>query len=482
MSWLVCTDAAARDLARLLTRGEEVSEGDLDVALTGRAAVLDLVGAVHEGLTGAGGHGHSPRAGDLDAHPARLMGHLLAQQPRPPGTRALSDALAHPAATATGALWAGVAGHAVVAGHDWAGSNPSSRPTGAQAWTAVTANAALAEAVTLLDPVLAASAAAAGRPLLAEQLTEAAWSGLAGAAGAVREVAGRGLRPPLLDVVPAPSNTLVPVRQLSDLPAAVDRLGHLLATSRSLGPVDVQRVARAMAVTSVHTARLLADTLGYPAPPGRLVVVEGLVEHGGLLARAAARPARTETLFPSNPRPLMQAQVLTRYLGPLDQGAPRAAAGSVTPGRDAAVLLECARSLAAATGQLHLVAQREVAGRRWLVPQWRQNTRNRLDWVTPTGDAPAPPLVTGLAGAARHGAALGGAVAAVVPPLPLHVLQAKRAAEVAHQGMPGVEALGAAVAGHRAGHRAGLRPSTPALPVRPRPVARPERPRQDRDR
>jgi hypothetical protein len=456
MSWLGSSEATSRDLARLLVHGGGVHPGELDTALTARAAVLDVTAAVHQGLTG--GASGTARVADLDADPVRLLGRLLVDQPRPATTTSVTDALAGPAATAVGGLWRDVARHAVIAGSDWDGADPTTRPAGARAWTAVAATAALAEAVGRLDADLAASAVTAGREKDAELLTRGAWSGLSGTAAAVRALAERGDLPAPGDVAPAPSRGVVPVRTLADLPAATDRLAHLLATTKAISPRDVQQVVRAHARTTMAAAALLVATLPHPAPPQRLAVVESLVEHAHTLRAAGDRPRRTESVFPSDHRPLAQATEVARYLALAGAGA---STGTASPGRDAAVLVEYARAAAGVSAALARTARRQVQAHRWLVPPG-EDSRSRLVWTRTTPETPAPPLLTALDKAGDHGRALAAAAAAA---------GWSRGADqgaVAARGMPGTEALTAALAAARAAQG---RPSSPAAAVGYRPPA-----------
>jgi hypothetical protein len=223
-------------------------------------------------------------------------------------------------------------------------------------------------------------------------------------------------------------------------------------------------------MTSMRASALLDAVLPHPVPPERLAVAGHLAEHAQVLARAASRPGRAETVHPSDPRPLAQAAEVARYLA---AAGPDAATGRGTPGRDTGVLLEYARSAAAVTVALEATARRQFAARRWLVPAG-EDSRSDLVWVATTKQTPEPPLLAALGRAGDHGRGLAAAAAAALP------ARGPGQAAAAARGMPGTEALTAALAAARAAQG---RPSVPSAAVGYRPPAAPPgRSREGRSR
>ena len=464
MSWAAATDAASRDLAWLLVAGGEVPKGDLDAALHARRAVLDLATVVHRGLTVTAPDSAPVTATDAEAEAVRAVWRLLGHQPRPVPARAVTDVLAYSPASPAGGKWHDVARHAVLATHHWQSSDHATWPAARQGWTAVARTAALVEAVSLLDADLARAAGTAGRHDDAEALARARWSGLAGACATVRDLTGREPLAPLGDVAPTPRRALVAVRTLADLPPAATRLAHLLATTASLHPADVQLIAHAQARTSAGAARLLLQRTPHPAPRGHVDVAEALTGHAGALASAGSRPGRAESVHPSDPRPLAQATAIARYLA---TAGPDATTGPATPGRDAAAVLAYASAAAGATLALERAARGQMSAGQWLVPAG-EDSPSTLVWIRPDRFTLDPPLLDALARASHSARVL----AAAAPSAPNAA--ASTATAVAMQGMPGVQALAAALTGR------GARPSPATSPAAGcRPSRAPARPRRD---
>ena len=466
MSWSQSTDDTARDLARVLVTGGGVREPDLDVALTARAAAVDLAATVTGGVRGAGNDtdlAHRQRVGDLDADPVRLFAQLLAAQPHlPRASVALTETLQEVGITGAGQAWRGMARHATVAAHEWSTAYPASGlPADAQ-WSAVARVAALTEGVLALTPDLAASAAAAGRPEIAQSLTGAAWSGLASTARAVQDLAARGPLPEVELTAPA-TRAVLPVRSLADLAPAAERLRHLVATTESLTPKDLQLVAGVHARTSATAARLLAVAAIGPAAPRLRPVVQGLARHARDLTDAVQRPRRVEGLYPGDPRPLAQAAEINRFVSSLTAGKIQAPSG-----RHAGALVEFAKTAPEATAALADAAREQLAARRWVVPAGEHHGRDAFwatyDFVVPTAITPTPPLVTALDAAVAGGRDLADAARVARPPA------AVAAAAVAGQGTSGAKELAAALAAHRTAQaQTRTRPAYPAQAAGYRP-------------
>ncbi len=109
----------ARRLYTVARTEEPVSGVDLDIALSARRGLLDLLSTVHTDLTGIGATTAPAHPEDLEIHPVAALGQALRRHPRPPGHLSPTDvALARPTGPA-GEAWQRIARHTLLARHIW---------------------------------------------------------------------------------------------------------------------------------------------------------------------------------------------------------------------------------------------------------------------------------------------------------------------------------------------------------------------------
>jgi len=472
MSWREETEATARHLARLLARDGHVTAADLDAALTGRRAVLDLARTIHLDLTGLGSGSAAPTLEGLVEHPLRALGQLIHRQPRPHPQLPLSVITARSSTDATGKLWKRVAVHASLAEHHWRAALPGSRPRGDHAWSALDHVAALAQAVNTLDRHLAASAQHAERPELAEQLRQAAGSGLGTAAAAARALAAAGPLPDVADLRQPPTRQLLTVRDVTEVAPALRNVADQLLAVRHVSPGHLQMVTGFTARAALHAAVLAEAAAPHRGREWAPELAAALHEHGTHLTAVSATPRRTETVNPSDPLPLAQATEVARWL----TSHPATPVGA-TPGRDLATAREVALAAAGLTEVLDVVARRHLDGGLWVVPsEGAWSAAQPYDWKFSGPTVTVPPLVRGLTEGAEHAAELRETATAVGgPPAPAPT----SAVAVAQQGMPSTRDLAAALSAtaETSGRpsRPGIaaaRPRTPAAMTHGAPVER----------
>lgn len=457
MSWREETEATARHLARLLARATPVQPVDLDAALIGRRAVLDLAATVHLDLTGLGSGTAAPTLAGLAEHPVRTLGQLIHRQPRPHPDLPLSQVVASSTSDATGKLWERVAVHASVARHHWMTALPASRPSRDAAWSALDHTAALVHAVTALDRGLAATAQAAGRPGVAQDLHQASSAGLSAAAAAVRTLAAAGPLPDVTDLRQPPTRRLLPVRDVTEVTPALRNLHEQLLAARHMSPAHVQLTAGVLARVALHAAVLAETAAPHRGGEWGPELAASLHEHGSHLVTAARTPRRTETITPGDPLPLAQATEIVRWLT-----AHPARPSLATPGRDLATARDIALATSNLTQVLDLVARRHHDDGQWVIPsEHAWSSALPYDWRFSSPSAPTPPLVRDLTVAAEHATTLRHSAVPTIP-------ATTTAAATARQGMPSTADLAAALQGHE---NAAARPRRPGLAALSRPSA-----------
>jgi hypothetical protein len=253
-AWEVGLGRTADALTELVAhrRGGTTPPLDLDVAITGRAAVLACAGTVLRDL--------APRTflpppagwlvpmGLLDRDPLRALGIALMHRPRPALRRSPSELLdaAAPHRGVT-AAWAATGREALLADRAWSARATRMLPPD-DAWRAVEGIASMVEAVAVLDHDLAA--VAKGRADIASVLDAGQGLGLiarrvgdlaADPVDRARDVEAeprprRGKRPSF--TTPAPL-----VAQPPDLIAQARRLPALLGSAAELSPAHIRGAA-----------------------------------------------------------------------------------------------------------------------------------------------------------------------------------------------------------------------------------------------
>ena len=349
------THQLAVHLARLLAApGAPLDETGYHQALLARGTTLALARDVHQQVVGSG---QGPSTTRIWGVVSALSKHLSDHQGLTSGL-SVTQVLAATSATPAGEKWRHAARYALLADHDWReGRHPAWAP--ARAWAALADAAALTEAVATLDHDLARTAKSLGRDSDAAVLRRSAASGLRGAAVEAQALARFG---PLAAVHisstrPAPGQ-IVMVGSDADLPAAGSQLFTALTGAAHLRPEHAVQIALGQA----RGAAVLASALG-TAPAavndrGVQQLATALQEAARTLGQVATAPGRTASLGLGDPRPLMQAGELLRYLVRPDGGRRR----------DTGALVDYARTVPDVVTALFNVARRQTTEGHWLVP------------------------------------------------------------------------------------------------------------------
>jgi hypothetical protein len=435
--------SAVAALARLAVHGSDhLTEGELDLALIGRAAVLDLLGTVHRDLTGIKPRRGRLTAADIQAHPVAALAAVLQHHPRPRPDRAPSEALTQAVLSPPGQAWRDVARHGILADHAWTTGPPMTRD-GEQAWAGIADVAAIAAVLVDLDADLAQAAARLpGRRTVADALAQGASAGLALAARETAALAAAGPLPPQ-GAQPTPSGNRVVVRAMDPrtVVAAQHQLSALLRTAEHLHPERLQliTIGHLRAVTS------LAAALEAGGDDARLLADE-LKHHARLLRGAAARRGLAASVYGSDPLPVRQAAELYQALH-----QPRDAIGRIAA--DPALSRDFAAALADTTRALADTADRHLAGGTWLV---QVEVDEAVTWQPSTSWHAIPPPFQALRAAAVHAA---------------HLVPALSVAEpaAAQRPGPGPAPRQALAPAPFIALRSARRPPSPAIP--PLPVA-----------
>ena len=388
-SWDDAIRNTAAALAALATApdrrtGWGLRAADLDVAITGRAAVLAGAAVVLAHLAPRSRqpdpYGRRDLLAITDRDPVHALGLVLRDRGRAPASRSPSELLdaAAPGGQAT-RTWAAAGCHALIADRIW--TLQPRHLDGEHAWHVVEQVAALTELVAVLDPALRQAATATGRldvtayldrcdglRLVAHEVTTLA------AAPGQRDTPAPGVasRPGIR--APEPRRVLTP----TDGPTAVAATRRLTAILRDTTTLDPQQV-RALATVGRDLAVLAAasgatTSNGGEATGGELgpqlgelaVCLNQIVMHRHGEASLVGRQA------PALDYQLRELATYTRH----------AFAGRA-PRPDPADATRLAARLPPLVDALGEQARAEVAARRWAVPDRGEHTHLRYVIASP---------------------------------------------------------------------------------------------------
>jgi len=358
------------------------------------------------------------RLADLALNPVGVLHTLLHRDPGP-------LTLSPPARTAADVTetandhWKRLGDAAEIVTHEWASSDPTSRPTGEQAWTRIADVAALAQAAASLDRALVEADTAPPRVL-----GDSVEIGLA--AEHTRRYATSGPLPQHEPLRPEPHRLVpTPVQQLGDVPAGLTHLAALVTTAKHLRPDMIG----ALVTTHARTLDTLAAALTATSPPahraGRRRFSAALRGHGQSLATVRLACRSLISLDPDDPRPAAQMREIRTALRPL---AERPDLASDADQQKA--LLAALRPALAVTLAVNATASSHLRSGRWYMPDDVQVLR----WAKVSNDHP---INDALDLAAAHARAL----ISQLPPPHLSGPQYRRPHEilappVIHDGQP----------------------------------------------
>jgi hypothetical protein len=403
-----------RGLFDLARRGQsDLSAADVDIALTARRSVLELLTAVHTDTTGLSPARGVARIGDLEAHPVAVLGQALARHPRPVLDEAPTDVLGRATETATGETWRHIARDALLAGHHWSAGRGLVTDE-ATAWKSIADVAASAGLLVALDPPLAdvIDRVAPDRQNVVASLRLGNTSGVGVSAresarlSAAGPIASAG---PNRSATPAACPRVLVARSVADLPVTHHRLAALLGAV----PLRAERVP-ALATAIARCCLRVHDGIATD-DPAWAVVRQTLQEHARLLQRATLRPGGIISnpaamgLPPgaeTGPEPaLRQASEAHRSL--MHLGPPTACTGRL--------LRDYVHALASSTRALSEAVDQAIAARHWVVPDPEAPPEGPA-WKTLRPTASPPSSVTALRAAAAHAETLSAAARAAMTP------------------------------------------------------------------
>jgi hypothetical protein len=300
MSYEADLAQVAESLAQLLATGDPPRSDELPAVNAARLGLRRLcaqvLGDVAPVLPVRVGDGR-PGIADLARSPVSTLRGLLAKDPpeliAAEGDRPANDGGA-PSAWRT--LWAATA----LAADDWSRAELASRPTGAEAWSAVADIVAVAEAAALVDRDLVDPR----RGRFRVRRSDDSWR-VGIAAAEVRRLACTGSLPPAEPLRPDGKNLLpLRVRSLAELPAALTRLAHLVRVAGHLRPESVGALAGAHARTLALMAKVMEGGI---ASGGTHGVMPGLSDalrtHAVALVNVRGAVRRVRSISSDDPRP-----------------------------------------------------------------------------------------------------------------------------------------------------------------------------------
>jgi hypothetical protein len=355
MSYATDLAAIARQLAVIGVHGSaDLSDRDLDVALTARAGVLELAMVVQRDLTRPAGRSSAAEGSRLEAHPVAGLADALQRHPRVPAEAAPSDLLMGEADSDVGRAWQLIGRHAISAQHHW--NTGSLRATGPQAWAGLADMAAVGSVIAELDADLAASARSLpGRERAAVGLAGGVTSGLRVAARLVAELAATGPLSEGPELLPAGNRGLVTITSAGDVPTALEQFATLLRTA---GHVRPERLAL-MVVGHLRTCQAALDAMpSAPQDPVRL----RLQHHVEALRETTRHPVTAASVRAGDTRSLRQMQVIRQALA----STPSQLLADLTA--DSAQAARLVAGLADGTRALRETADRHIVDGHWLLP------------------------------------------------------------------------------------------------------------------
>jgi hypothetical protein len=337
-----------------------------------------------------------PRLADLALNPVGVLHTLLQRNPAALRLSPPARTAAHVTETAND-HWERLGDAAEIVTHEWASSDPASRPTGEHAWTRIADVAALAQAAATLDGHLVEADTVA--PKLLGASVEI---GLA--ADHARRYATSGPLPQPEPLRPEPHHLVpTPVRQLRDVPAGITQLATLVTTAGHLRP----DIIGALVTAHARTLDTLAAALTATSPPahraGRRRFAGALRGHGQSLATVRLACRNLASLDPDDPRPAAQMREIRGALRPLADKPDLAS----DVGHQKA-LLAALRPALAVTLAVDAAAGSHLRSGRWYMPAEGQLLR----WAKVSNDHP---INDALDLAATHARAL---ISQLPPPHP----------------------------------------------------------------
>jgi hypothetical protein len=359
-----------------------------------------------------------PRLADLALNPVGVLHALLQRDPAPFRVSARARTAAQITETASD-HWKRLGDAAEIVTHEWTSSDPTSRPTGEQAWTRIADVAALAQAAASLDRALVEADTAPPRVF-----GDSVEIGLA--AEHTRRYATSGPLPQPEPLRPEPHRLVpTPVQQFGDVPAGLTHLAALVTTAKHLRP----DVIGALVTTHARTLDTIAAALTATSPPAhrarRRRFADALRGHGQSLANVRLACRSLISLDPDDPQPADQMREIRSALRPL--------AARPDLARDAdhqKALLAALRPALAVTLAIDAAASSHLRSGRWYMPDAGQVLR----WAKVSNDHP---IKDALDLAAAHARAL----ISQLPPPHLSGPQYRRPHEilappVIHDGQP----------------------------------------------
>lgn len=334
-----------RDLAWLIADPIPVHDADVEPALAGRESIHQLLDTLAaDGALGRRMGG--TKVAELVQDPSAVMNNLRRKTARIPAQdpHAL---LAADGTTPTSRLWLSIHRHAVVARHEWAHADPSSRPREADLWPLMADGAALTGAVAVLDRRLVPALQRAGRDEDARLIGAGGLSGLRLAAERVGALARTGPLPNPAPLRRPGPRSPVAVRSVLAQREGYRRLNELLTSSTGAHPKQMQALLALHAGTIGRAATLVGD---------RPDLAAAMLEHARHIARATQAMKRIESIQDLDPRPVVQARQLDKFVTAELDAARRSDVGMVV-----------ARAMPATWRTLIEYADRHVAAGRWLV-------------------------------------------------------------------------------------------------------------------
>jgi hypothetical protein len=400
MSFRTEFQQTVRAITQLSSAGTaDLARDEIDIALSGRRAVIQLLSTVLDDVTGLSPPSSPMTLESAAVHPVLGLSGALRHYPSPPTAMGPLSAFMQEPQTPSGRAWRDLARHAALAHDVWSRGVPEQiDPTAA--WSAVADVAGLASLLADVDgDLLRTIKARTGRSDTVIELEPIATSGLGMIAREVARLAEAG---PLNDAgpdrrPPADRPQILQVSEPHELVAAIRQVGVLVRDAQRNSPEQVRRVV----VGHVRTCKALAEVLNGVGDEHEAAAAM-LREHAAKLATSIEREWPIASVERGDKRAQRQ---VTGVLFAIDAAERSDLTAAVEPKTLLAAIAATTRDVAAAVRRYLMHGQ-------WLTPisdayPVRSRTWERyVGWQRVSSATPLPRQVTRLFDARDHAAAL----------------------------------------------------------------------------
>ncbi|GLY18019.1 hypothetical protein Kisp01_50330 [Kineosporia sp. NBRC 101677] len=369
MSYVREVTVVAGAVDTLLNDPTVLDASETELALAGHGALIQLLSQTTSAIMHTNVEARHYGIPSLDRHPVALLERHLKSHPQI-RTEKVTTLMETAPVTPKGQAWQTVLISSMRAQSAWSQTPRSLKPVGDEIWSHLADVAEISEALTLLDIDLANHLTTLKRSNDAGRLRLGARSGIAIAAREVRYVTAGGELPYIQDDSRESLRVLANPKP-ADLPEALSRMGHRLASGGPTTPRAFLAAAMATAMSAEAAAKTL-HAAGIEQTAGRLQSVVKDLKYLQRLSKFVA------TAGPTTPASLEQARHIQQLLLGMHHRKEQ------LPLLDA---LAAAKEIPSALARMRDAADQQLRSGHWLV---MGELKGAKAWVRADMAGPAP--------------------------------------------------------------------------------------------